>query len=271
MDVIRRRPLRSVPIIPTLITLGNAFCGFLAVGYVLQARAVPEEFGRWIGWAGRCIFFGMILDAVDGTVARLMKSSSDIVTFGVAPALIVKVVADQQGLFERTGWTTSALFLLCATLRLARFTAETSQNEESHRYFKGLPTPAAAGFIAAITIMFSELREHAAAGQEFAALARALEGLMDGLLYSLPFVAVILAVLMVSSIRYPHAINRLLRGHKPKNYFVLLILIVVLAVAFKPFSLPVFFGVYILIGIIGAIKEMLFTRIPPKSTQHKAE
>ena len=277
--MIRRRPLRNVPTVPTLITLGNAFCGFLAIGYVLKARAMPEEFGFWIGWAGWCIFFGMVLDAIDGTVARLMKSTSnfgeeldslsDVITFGVAPAMIVKVVANQQGLLERVGWATSALFLLCAALRLARFNAETTQEEESHLYFKGLPTPAAAGFIAAITIMFSELREHAAMGQEFAGLARALEPLMDGLLYGMPIVAVVLAVLMVSNVRYTHAINKLLRGHQPLQYLVLLVLIVVFAVLFKPFSLPIFFGVYILTGIVGVIKNTLFKRIPAKINGHE--
>jgi len=183
----------------------------------------------------------------------------------VAPALIVKVLAAQQQFLPRVGWATSALFLLCAALRLARFNVEATQEEEAHMYFKGLPAPAAAGFIAGMTIMFYELREEAGAGQDLAVLARALEPVMDSLLYAMPFVAVVLAVLMISNIRYMHAINKLLRGHEPLDYVVRLLLIVLVAVLVKPFSLPFLFGAYILTGIVTWIKDHVFTRMPMKA------
>lgn len=270
--------MRRVPILPTLMTLGNAFCGFLAIGFVLKAQAAPEQFGRYIAWAGWLILFGMILDALDGKVARMagatsdfgaeLDSLSDIISFGVAPALIVKVLATQQQFLPRVGWATSALFLLCAALRLARFNVESTQEEEAHLYFKGLPTPAAAGFIAAMTIMFYELREQADAEQQLAGLARALEPIIDSLLYTMPFVAVVLAVLMISNIRYMHAINKLLRGQEPFDYIVRVILIVLVAVLTKPFSLPVLFGAYILTGIIGWIKDRVFTRLPAGASEN---
>ena len=264
--------MRRVPILPTLLTLSNVFCGFLAIGFVLKAQAAPDAFGRWIGWAGWLIFLGMVFDALDGKIARMVKMTSDfgeeldslgdVITFGVAPALIVKVLAMQQDFLPRVGWATSALFVVCAALRLARFNVESSKEEEAHLYFKGLPTPAAAGFIAALTIMFYELREEAGSEQQLAVLARALEPIMDSLLYAMPFVAVVLALLMISNIRYMHAINRLLCGSEPLDYFVRLLLIVLLAVLVKPFSLPVLFGTYILTGIVGEIKKLVFKRMP---------
>ena len=272
--------MKRIPIAPTVMTLGNVFCGFLSIGFVLRAQSAWSasgdmgEFGRWIGLAGWFIFFGMVFDALDGKVARMSKTTSnfgeeldslaDMVTFGVAPALIVKVLATQQHFLPRVGWATSALFVLCAALRLARFNVETSREEEAHMYFKGLPTPAAAGFIAALTIMFYELREEEAMGAQLAGIAKALAPVLDGLLYAMPFVAVVLAVLMVSNIRYMHAINRLLRGHQPLHYLVTLMLLVLAAWLAKPFSLPLFAGVYIMIGIVGGIKDALYTTFKSK-------
>ena len=275
--------MKRIPILPTLMTLGNAFCGFLAVGYVMKAwasQADHTEFGRSIAWAGWLILFAMVFDALDGKVARLSRSTSDfgvqldslcdVISFGVAPALIVKVLAEQQQFLPRIGWATSILFVLCAALRLARFNVETDESEQSHLYFKGLPTPAAAGLIAAMTIMFYELREEAGAGEQFAVLAKALEPIMDSMLYVIPFVAVALAVLMISNIRYVHVLNRLLRAREPLDYLVKLILVVVFVVLTKPFSLPVVMLVYVLSGIVGWVKHQFFSRVPSASVERTA-
>jgi len=266
--------MKRIPLAPTIMTLGNVFCGFVSIGFILRAQAAWSSthdiapFGRWIGLAGWFIFFGMVFDALDGKVARLSRSSSDfgeeldsladVITFGVAPALMVKVLAAQQRFLPQVGWATSALFLVCVVLRLARFNVETTREEEAHLYFKGLPSPAAAGFIAALTIMFYELREEAVGGEDFAALARAMAPVLDGLLYAMPFVAVVLAVLMVSNVRYIHALNAVFRRRQPLSYLVTLLLIVFFAWLTKPFSLPVFMAAYILVGIVSAIKGRIY-------------
>ncbi len=252
--------VRNIAILPTLMTLGNAFCGFLAIGYAAKAAAEPAGFGHWMGLGGWLILFAMVLDALDGKIARIsgttsdfgeeLDSLSDMITFGVAPAFIVRTMAMHIGLLPRVSWAASVLYVLCAAMRLARFNVETDKEEEAHVYFKGLPTPAAAGLIAAVAILYSELREETAVSQ-LAGLARALEPLMEGLLYAMPVVAVVLAVLMVSNIRYMHAINKLLRGHQPFNYVVTLVMVVLFAVLTKPFSLPILFGAYILTGVFG--------------------
>ena len=267
--------MKRIPILPTLITLGNACCGFLAISYVLKAQADPAKFAQWIGWAGWLIFFAMVCDALDGKVARLSRGTSDfgaeldslcdVISFGVAPALIIKALAGRQEFLPRFAWATSILFMMCAALRLARYNVETDESEEAHMYFKGLPAPAAAGFIAAMTILFWELRAGAGVSHEFAGLARALSPVMDSLLYAMPFVAIVLALLMISRIPYVHVLNKLLRGQEPLDYLVKLLLGVIFVVLTKPFSLPLLFGAYILAGIVGWIKNQLFARLPARS------
>lgn len=264
--------MKRIPILPTLVTLGNAFFGFLAIGYVLKAQGDPENVAQWVGWAGWFIFFAMLCDALDGKVARLSRRTSDfgaeldslcdVISFGVAPALIVKVLATSHRFLPRVAWATSILFMMCAALRLARFNVETDDSEEAHMYFEGLPAPAAGGFIAALTIMSYELREQAGTEHELAGLARALAPAMEGLLYVMPFVAVVLALLMITNIRYVHVLNKLLRGQEPFDYLVKLMLVVIFVVLTKPFSLPILFGAYILSGIVGWIKDQLFARAP---------
>jgi CDP-diacylglycerol--serine O-phosphatidyltransferase len=270
--------MRRIPILPTLVTLGNAFCGFLAIGYVVKAQMlwVQNDVARCnnaIRWAGWCILFAMIFDALDGKVARLAHATSDfgveldslcdVISFGVAPALLIKVLATQQHFLPRVGWITSILFMMCAALRLARFNIETDESEESHLYFNGLPSPAAAGFVASMTIMVHELRH--GGEQEFAGIAKALEPIIESVLYVMPFVGVALALLMISRIRYVHVMNRLLRGQEPLDYLVKIILVTLLVVLTRPFSLPVLIGAYILSGIVIWAKEQVFARLPPQA------
>jgi CDP-diacylglycerol--serine O-phosphatidyltransferase len=155
---------RVVPILPTLVTLGNAFCGFTAIDYAMKAGASGADatrFYHWIGWSGVMILLAMVFDALDGKVARLAHATSDlgreldslcdVISFGVAPAVIVKTLASYQNYLPRLGWAASVLFVMCAALRLARFNIETDAAEESHWYFKGLPSPAAASSTSART------------------------------------------------------------------------------------------------------------------------
>ena len=110
--------MRRFPILPTLVTLGNAFCGFLAINYILKAHATPEKFGQYIGWAGWMIVAAMLFDAFDGKVARLagrtsrfgaeLDSLCDMISFGLAPAMIVHAIALRQGFLPRMGWASAA-------------------------------------------------------------------------------------------------------------------------------------------------------------------
>lgn len=265
--------MKKIPILPTLVTLGNAFFGFLAIGFVLKAQREFNEtalFAQHMGWAGWCILCAMVFDALDGKVARLANATSDfgtqldslcdLVSFGVAPAVIIKTLAMQQGQWERVGWAASILFVLCAAMRLARFNVETRPDEESHRFFNGLPSPAAAGFVASMTILVHSLRGMET--QEFRGLAKALEPVMDSLLYAMPLVGVVLALLMISRVRYVHVINNWLKGQEPLDYMVKVIMVALLAVLAQPFSLPLLLGIYILTGIVGWVKSSVTTHAP---------
>ena len=143
----RRGVSRGVYVLPALFTLGNIFCGYLALD-----AAVAAEFYR----AATLLFVAGILDGLDGRVARLtgatsafgeqLDSLADVVSFGVAPAFL----AYRWGLFgfERIGIAVSFLFIVCGACRLARFNVQIGTVDK--RYFVGLPIPAGAAAITGI-------------------------------------------------------------------------------------------------------------------------
>jgi len=143
----RRGVRRGVYVLPALFTLGNIFCGYLALD-----AAVAADFYR----ASTFLFFAGILDGLDGRVARLtgatsafgeqLDSLADVVSFGVAPAFLVY----RWGLleFERVGIAASFLFIVCGACRLARFNVQIGTTDK--RYFVGLPIPAGAAAIVGI-------------------------------------------------------------------------------------------------------------------------
>ena len=145
----RERLSRGLFLLPTLFTVGNLFCGYLSIW-----RSIQGTFEA----AAIYIIVAAVLDALDGRVARWTHSASefgeeydslaDLVSFGVAPA----VLAYSWGLadFQRVGWLASFLFVVCGSMRLARFNIQTKVADK--RYFVGLPIPAAAGTIAALVL-----------------------------------------------------------------------------------------------------------------------
>jgi len=147
---LREQPRRGIFLLPSLLTTGNLFCGFLAIVLSAQARFVE---------AAVAVFVGMILDILDGKVARLTRTTTqfgvefdslaDVVSFCVAPAFMLYALALQQ--FGRVAWLGAFLFVICGALRLARFNVY--QGVTDRRYFVGLPTPAAAGIVASTALL----------------------------------------------------------------------------------------------------------------------
>ena len=266
-----RIPIRRIPVLPTLLTLGNLFCGFASLGLVVKAAssgATSEDvFIHSMEWAGWLILLAMVFDALDGKVARLARmtsefgkhldSLSDVVSFGVAPALIVKVLATNLSIFPRVAWVTSTMFVLCAAMRLARFSAETGQSDESHYYFSGLPSPAAAGLIASLVVMHFNLKAERGLSRIATKIEPIVQPFMVMLVHLMPLLAVILALLMISNIRYSHMVNRMLSQKRPFDYLMRIIFVVLFAFLTKPFSLPLIFAAYMGSGLVGWVRARI--------------
>ena len=177
----RRRLQRGIYLLPSIFTMGNIFLGFWAI-----IRGLRGDFLT----APLAIAGAAVLDAIDGRVARLTGTESefgrefdslaDVITFGVAPALL----AYRWGLdgFPRLGWLVPLFFVVCGATRLARFNVQTKVHDK--RYFAGLPIPAAAGAVVSVLYFDPDRnwRTWMAAG--------------------LLVLMVLIALLMVSTIRY---------------------------------------------------------------------
>ena len=139
---------RGIYLLPSIITVGNLFCGYACI--VFAMRNDLESAAPFVG-------FSVVLDMLDGRLARMTKTASafglefdslaDVISFGVAPA----VLAFAWGLSElgRVGWAAGFVYLTATAMRLARFNIQTTTPQADKRYFVGMPSPAAAGIIAA--------------------------------------------------------------------------------------------------------------------------
>src|SRR5438034_894071 len=147
---LREKRGRSIFLLPSLLTTGNLFCGFLALLLTVQGRYQD---------AAISIFIAAVLDLLDGRVARLMKATSqfgveydslaDVVSFCVAPAFLMYSFALAQ--LNRPAWFAAFLFVICGALRLARFNVFTGVTDR--RFFVGLSTPAGAGVLVSTVLL----------------------------------------------------------------------------------------------------------------------
>jgi len=201
--------VRKVYLLPNLFTTASLLCGMLAITRVLAE--IPDNHLRGACWL---ILLATILDVLDGKIARITRSESnfginydslsDLVVFGVAPAVLMfSALSDEGSMKVATGVTT--LYVICGALRLARFNVQRMREEK--RSFTGLPIPAAAGAVVSVFLVYNRFDQFS----EFSAKA-------------LPFVLVILSCLMVSKIPYPSAKHLKIEGRKPFDYLVSIIL-----------------------------------------------
>ena len=144
-ELLVRKRRKGIYVLPNLFTLAGLFGGFYAIVMAFNGRFDQAAIG---------VFCAMVLDSLDGRVARItntqsafgeqMDSLSDMVSFGAAPALIAYVWA--LSTLERWGWFAAFVYCSCAALRLARFNVNTAVVDK--RFFQGLPSPAAAALVA---------------------------------------------------------------------------------------------------------------------------
>jgi len=237
---VRRQRLKYITILPSLITILNAVFGFTAIIFASKGSAALSAdskipfftFGSttYFAMSGYMILVAMIADMLDGRLARRVKSTSsfggqldslcDIISFGVAPAFLMLNVLENElasiGLADETFlqrfiWLSAATYISCAAIRLARFNVENEEDESAHMSFMGLPTPAAAGVIVSLVIFHQETIPTVA------------------IIYALPFFALGISILMVGRIRYPHILNQYLRGKKPFEYLIRVLLLLAFA------------------------------------------
>jgi CDP-diacylglycerol---serine O-phosphatidyltransferase len=228
-----RRPRRAAYALPTLFTSGNIFLGFLAILQAFQGALDVRggDFGPndHFKIAAKAIGFAVFFDGLDGWIARMtntvsdfgreLDSLADVITFGIAPAVLAFVWGVQfiqlplPGEFGshllRFGYFVSFFYLLCGAARLARFNIQSNPKVKNpgrpdRKYFAGMPIPAAAGFVAAIVFFFDSqpLRNIYFSGLWLAAITG-------------------VALLMVSTWRYPSF--KQLNAQKPRSPLVVLI------------------------------------------------
>src|SRR4051794_4983661 len=240
------KPIRAVAVLPTLFTLGNLICGFFAIVVLsrierpvsadvrptasinLSVKSLPDAAKEFIDsddpthnlmLCGALILLAMLFDAVDGQLARITRGVSefgaqldslcDLVSFGLAPAILLVKMCPEFTYWHRDAiWTVAAAFACCAALRLARFNVETDDDDE-HTLFAGLPTPAAAATIGSFAILSYYLRNETAMvrHENFANYDYWMQRL-------LPIFAILISILMVSRLPYPHPLTQFLRGQR---------------------------------------------------------
>ncbi len=218
----RRKRRLTLAVLPTLLTLGNGVCGLAAIAVAMSVNLDWDNDQKLLV-AGILIFVGMLFDALDGSAARITGQASqfgaeldslcDAITFGTAPAVIVWRINDGQALPQKLTWAIGVLFALCVLIRLARFNVETA-DDDAHDGFDGLPSPAAAGTLAAFMIAMPELASYAHDDSYPERIRWLAEQLLIGSQYFLPVLALVLAYLMVSRFQYPHVFQQLLRGRR---------------------------------------------------------
>lgn len=235
---------KGIYLLPNLFTTSALFAGFFSV-----VAGINGDFTA----AAVAIFIAMVLDGLDGRVARLTNtqsafgaeydSLSDMLSFGVAPALVAFTWILQD--IGKTGWVVAFLYVACAALRLARFNVQLGSVDK--KWFIGLPSPSAAAFVAASVWTF-----HSFDAEAF------------GFKLLMLFVVAAAGILMVSNIRYYSFKEIDLKGPVP---FVVLLAIVLgfVVISVEPsVMLLLLFGAYVASGpTLAAMRKMKHS--PPSS------
>lgn len=223
-----KKPARGVYILPNALTLCGMFFGFYAIVSAINGKFIHSA------WA---IILANIFDGLDGWVARLTRTTtrfgveldslSDLVAFGVAPAILIYKWALFD--FGRVGFAISFLFAACGALRLARFNIQTG----GIKSFKGLPIPGAATMIAATVVFCIEILEYSP---------------VKNILF--PILTAILALMMVSNLKF-HGLKEVdFREKKPFWILLFFILLLFFVVIHPPIAVFILASLYVFSGII---------------------
>ena len=227
----RRRFRRGVYLLPSLLTMGNMFCGYACVVYAMRGEF--ETAAPFIG-------FAIVIDGLDGRIARMTGTTSafgvefdslaDIISFGIAPAILSFAWGLQP--LGRLGWAAGFMFVACAAMRLARFNIQSASGGDK-RYFVGMPSPAAAAIPAATVFAYPV-------------------GLYD-YRAALPALAMVIvpAILMVSTIRFRSFKTIDSQGRKPYTVLIFVAAGIMLIATHPRFMLVAIAYVYLASAFVG--------------------
>jgi CDP-diacylglycerol--serine O-phosphatidyltransferase len=249
----------KIYLLPNLMTAGNLFCGFAATLKILEGALVQAAAGSDLAAAAAaadaassnfktaiwCILASCFFDALDGRLARLgghespfgreFDSLADIVSFGVAPALMVYRIVLHE--FPNAGWIIASVYLICGALRLARFNCLAAANSEAaNKEFRGFPIPAAAGVIASLTLCmlwFDERGRDIGNGK-----------------YVLPPLMLFLSWMMFSGFKYPSFKSLNWRTTRSMPKFLAIVVVLIVTVLYYQWMPAVIFIVYLLYGFL---------------------
>ncbi len=234
----REKGGKGVYILPTALTLGNMFLGFMAIMMVFNHFGRPN-FNQYLHKACLLILIAALFDFLDGRVARLMKATSpfggeldslaDVISFGLAPCILAYTWALAP--LRRTGWLPAALFLLTGAIRLARFNVQKDTMDK--KYFIGLPIPSAALTIISLIILIPDLE--------------------PGTIYSYLIVALIylLSFLMVSKFKYRSFKDIDVKRFKPVKTGFIVTLFFIIVMHSPELIFSIMMVGYVISGIIG--------------------
>ena len=243
--------------VPNALTLCNSLCGFWAIIYTLTVYnegISKAEYLQVFAVSAWIIVFAMVFDAMDGFAARLLNAASmhglqmdslaDMVTFGVAPAVIVTIMT--HVLHSSWNGINFAVYLLCsiylgcAALRLATYNVHAIQEKKSGEKFTGLPSPGAAAAICSVVLIYGQFSER-----------------LDRFIYFLPIYAAILGFLMVSTIPYTHMGRWTFSVRRNRKRLVMLLIGLGLVVIFRAMAVVVLLNLYILSGPFNSLVNWL--------------
>jgi CDP-diacylglycerol--serine O-phosphatidyltransferase len=252
---IKNRLRRGIFLLPAMFTSANLLCGYYAV--LASLMGTSEDFDH----AAKAIGFAILFDSLDGRIARMtgtntefgvqFDSLADVVSFGIAPAVLAYAwgvrslpgLNTQVGqLLAETGWVCCLIFLVCCAWRLARFNVQ-GMAPGGSKFFVGMPTPAAAGTIAALVHGFKVP--------------------LQDWRWSLGWLllAAMLGALMTSTIRYYSFKDIPWTRRQPSLAIVLLLLLVAVIWRFSEYTLVILASAYSITGVVLHIVRSLRHRL----------
>jgi CDP-diacylglycerol---serine O-phosphatidyltransferase len=251
-------PLPSLPevpkvyLLPNLMTAGNLFCGFMAILKIIEGT--HQELGsvEWTHLYQESLWYilgAFVFDMLDGRLARLggkdsafgreFDSLADVVSFGLAPALLVHkiILADLPEQWRALSWIIAFFYLLAGAMRLARFNVVASQPvQHGNKDFLGFPIPAAAGLVASLTLMMLHYYEEDKDPGKWK--------------FILPVVLAFLSYMMYSKIWYPSFKSVNWKSQRSIPQILLIVLVLIVMYWFRPYSLAFAFMAYLIYGFV---------------------